>query len=78
MQMSDRDILRLYTQWSEKMFAAGPYTSFTEPTEQAVAAFHNWMRYLRDADAPPLEAYQREMLLAFHQQEARERLEGRD
>jgi len=66
--MTDRQILQLYSEWSEDAYAAG----FISPSEETVRRFREWLKGPRareDLEDKPLEDYEVEMLEIFKRQE---------
>jgi len=65
--MTDTEILVLYSNWSEEYYCA----SFLQPSPEAVKEFRNWLKNLHEQDwtSNPLQNYEQEMLKEFHKQE---------
>ena len=62
----DKEILALYSQWSEEYYCAG----FLHPSPEVVKAFREWLNNPRKLDLKPIQYdYEIEMLEEFHKQE---------
>lgn len=70
-ELTDRQLIQLYSQWSEDAYCAG----FISPSESHVKQFRRWLKGPKppnwDTDAP-LADYEKEMVEIFRRQEANE------
>jgi len=65
--MTDSEILALYSAWSEDYYCAG----FITANPGTVKQFRTWLQnpHKRDLTREPMEDYEQEMLIEFHKQE---------
>ena len=63
--MMDKDILSLYSQWSEEYYCAG----FLTPSPETVKEFCNWLKSRQLESRSVQSVYEKEMLEEFHKQE---------
>jgi len=64
-EMTDQEILALYSSWSEEYYCAG----FLNPSPGTIKEFRNWLKNLHEQDWTPLQNYEQEMLQEFHRQQ---------
>jgi len=64
--MTDKEILALYSSWSEEYYCA----SFLSPSPETVKKFCSWLEnpHERDFSKEPIQSYEQEMLKEFHKQ----------
>jgi len=69
MTNQEKEILALYSIWSEEYYCAG----FLTPSPETVKEFRKWLDNPNEIwKKEPIHGYEREMLQEFHRQEQKE------
>jgi len=72
LKMTDKEIIDLYSSWSEDFYCAG----FLNPSHETIKKFRNWLNTPKQQNwnkCIPYFDYEQEMLNEFHKQEQEEK-----